>query len=655
MSFGPPAGSPFGAPGAGSALPFAGMPPELAERAEAILEREPEHPPPGLVFDQRPPDGRRLTLRRFLATHSGKVALAGVLVVIETLALQAGPFLTQQAIDRGMVPQRFDIVARMAAIYVGAVVVSTLVGAARVAWTARLGEQLMYQLRVRVFAHLQRLSLEYFTGEKAGVIMTRMTSDIDNLTALFQEGLVQMAVQGLTVVVISGVLVAYDPLMAAVTLLLVVPVLIGLTLWYRRASTRAYDDVRDTIAAVLSDLSEGIGGIRTVIANNRGRQNSVIHANLAGRHLAANRESARVGAIYGPSAESLGYLGQAVLLVLGATRIRSGQLEIGELFAFLLYLNLFFGPIQQLVQLYTTYQQGQASIRKLADLLDTPPAQVEAPDAVELPPVEGEVVFHDVTYGYEPDRAVLEHLNLAVRAGETLALVGPTGAGKTTLTKLVARFGDPQRGRVTVDGHDIAHVTFASLRRQVTGVPQEPFLFAGTIRDNLAFARSGASEAELQAAAHAVGLGELVDRLPEGLDTVIHERGVSLSAGERQLLALARAMVAAPRVLILDEATSNLDLRTEARIDAALDVALADRTALVIAHRLATARRADRIAVIDRPSPTEGARVIELGTHAELVAAGGRYAAMNELWERQSAGDAVAADPTEVGAVATAD
>jgi ATP-binding cassette subfamily B protein len=318
-------------------------------------------------------------------------------------------------------------------------------------------------------------------------------------------------------------------------------------------------------------------------------------------------------------------------------------MTLGTLFAFLLYLNLLFAPVQQLVQLYTVYQQGRSSVSKLADLLATPPDVLEAVDAEPLARIEGRIELRGVDFAYPDGPLVLDGLDLLVEAGETMVIVGPTGAGKSTVAKLIARFHDPSSGAVRIDGTDLRTVTLASLRHQLGVVPQEPFLFHGTVRDNLLFARPDASDDDLHDACRAVGIAELIERLPEGLDTPVHERGVSLSAGERQLLSLGRAFLARPRVLVLDEATSNLDPAAEARIEQALDLLLEGRTAVVIAHRLATARRADRIAVIDRPAEGVGAKVVELGTHDELIALGGRYTAMYATWERHRG------EPTQAG------
>jgi ATP-binding cassette subfamily B protein len=616
-------------------LPPAGVPGDLAERVQAVMGREPQHPEPPVAFSHRVPPGPRFGLRTFLGPHRGRLAVAAVLVIAETALLQLGPLLTQLGIDHGVVDRNGSFLAVVGVAYLAAIVAGALAGRSRVLLTGRLGEDLMFDLRIRVFSHLQRQSVDFYTNEKAGVLMTRMTSDIESLSNLFQEGLVNLAVQGLTLVVIVTILVVLDPTLAAVTLLVVVPATLGVSEWFRRRSNRAYDTIRDRIAGILSDLSESLAGIRLIAAHNRRDHNVARHRRHLEAHRAANLEAARATAIYAPSADAIGVLSQAVVALVGGRMVLDANLSIGELSAFLLYVNAFFAPIAALTQLYNGYQQGQASIRKLAELLATEPGVPEAPAAVELPPLTGEIRLEGVAFAYVAGTEVLTDVDLVVAPGETLAVVGPTGAGKSTIARLVCRFADPTAGVVRIDGYDLRTVTITSLRRQLGVVPQEPFLFAGTLRDNLIFARPEATDTEVDAAVSAVGLDALVATLPDGVDTYLHERGSSLSAGERQLLALARAFLAQPRVLVLDEATSNLDLVAEARIEAALDAVLEGRTAIVVAHRLATARRADRIVVVD------GGRIVETGTHAELVARGGCYHALNLAWERAGAAGAV--------------
>ncbi len=545
-------GGGFGGPGFGGGmrpgapaapgLPFGGIPSELQSGVDALLAEEPDHGEPKVVFSEQgtEKETRRLTLWALLSEYPGMLLGAVALVLTTSVALQAGPKLTEIAINDGMVPghHHLDVVLAVAAVYLVFVIFSALTQRSQARVTGRLAAWVMNDLRVRVFTHLQRLSLDFFTEEKAGVIMTRMTSDIENLQQLLQDGLAQFAVQGLTMVIITVILFTTNVKLAFITVLLVVPILVAMSLWFRVASEQGYDRVRDGIADVMADLSESLHGIRVVTSHNRQRYNVVHHRNVVGDYRQANVYTAKINAIYGPGTQLLGWLGQAALLAIGGDMVVHHSLTIGALVAFFLYLNRFFAPIQLLVQQYNGFQQGQASILKLRTLLETKPSVEEAPDAEELPPITGEIVFDAVTFGYDPALPVVTDIDLRISPGETVAFVGPTGAGKSTLAKLIVRFYDPTGGHVLIDGHAIDRVTLASLRRQLGVVPQEPFLFAGTIRDNLAFARPGAADDEVSEAIRVVGLTELVARLPNGVETVVHERGQSLSSGERQLIAL---------------------------------------------------------------------------------------------------------------------
>jgi ATP-binding cassette subfamily B protein len=619
-----------GSPGGG--LPFAGIPSELLAGVQRTLDREPAHPEPDVSFTHQPPASRRVSIWSLLLQHKRALLITTLLIVTETLSLQAGPLLTQLGIDRGVVPRHFGVIALTAGLYLAAVLSTAVASRARVRWTGRLAAWVMHDLRIRVFSQLQRMSLDYFTDEKAGVIMTRMTSDIEALQQLLQDGLAQFAIQGLTMVTVTVVLVIYSVRLALITLLLVVPLLTVFSLWFRQASNRGYLRVRDALAGVLSDLSETLHGIRVVAAHNRQRHNVLHHRNVAGEYRDANNYTAQIASIYGPGTDMLGLLGQAAVLLIGGGMVLRHQLTVGELTAYVLYMNSLFLPVQQLVQIYNNYQQGQAAIVKLRGFLSAEPSVAEEPGAADAAIPEGTIEFKDVSFGYAEDKQVIQHVSLRIAAGDTVAFVGPTGAGKSTMAKLVTRFYDPTSGEILIDGQDLRGLRFGSLRRQLGVVPQEPFLFAGTLRDNIAFGRPDADEDELLAAVRSVGLDDLVGRFANGLDTVIHERGQSLSSGERQLIALARAFIVQPRVLVLDEATSNLDLASETRIEAALDLLLEGRTAIIIAHRLSTAMRADRIVVVANGG------VAETGSHEELLARGDIYAQMYATWTSHSGG-----------------
>ncbi|WP_027340939.1 ABC transporter ATP-binding protein [Hamadaea tsunoensis] len=637
-------GGGFGGPGAGGGgalgrggglnkspegLAFAGIPPELLDGVQKLEAVEARNPliTPDEKFRHVAEVRRPLSLTALAVGRWGLFVSACVMLLLETLLLQAGPLLIQVGIDKGITPRDLPVLIGAAVAFIVSVFASWVASSARMRQTGRLAADATRDLRVRVFAHLQRLSLDYFTSEKAGVIMTRMTSDIESLQNLLSDGLAQFVIQGLTMVVVTVVLFTYNVELALITLLVVVPALTIASLWFRRAADQGYRRQRDAIAAMYADLSESLYGVRVVTAYDRQEQNVVEHRAVVGRYRDANNFTGHISAVYGPGTSVIGLVGMALLLLVGGHMVLDGKLSVGELTAFVLYLNAFFAPVQQLVQLYTSYQQGRAAVVKLRDLLNTQPAVPESASAQPLPPAQGEIVFDDVTFGYLPDRPVLKDVTLTIRPGETIACVGPTGAGKSTLAKLVNRFYDPQSGAVRIDGHDLRDITLASLRRQIGVVPQEPFLFAGSIRDNVSFARPEATDDEIWAAIDAVGLRELVERTPLGLDAPLHERGQSVSSGQRQLLALARAFLAEPRVVVLDEATSNLDLQSELRVERALDRLLEGRTALLVAHRLTTAMRADRIVVVD------GGGIVETGSHAELVQRGGAYARMHATWE----------------------
>jgi ATP-binding cassette subfamily B protein len=614
--------STMGAAGRG----FAGIPDDLAAGVAKLEAGEPDHGDPHAPYDPVADRGGRISMTRLLLGRPWFLLTSVLAVVVETLLLQAGPALVQIGIDHGIARRDMTVLVIATIVFAAAVVLTGFASAVRMRQTGRLAASATRDLRIRIFAHLQRMSLDYYTSEKAGVTMTRMTSDVESLQNLLQDGFAQFGIQVLTMVVVTAVLFHYNAELALITLLLIVPPLAAASLWFRHAADRGYNWQRETIAVMFANLSESLNGIRVITAHNRAGRNIAEHREVVGDYRDANDYTGRINAIYGPGTSVIGLVAMALMLLIGGDMVLRHTLTVGELTAFVLYVNAFFQPVQQLVALYTQYQQAKAAVGKIRGLLATAPSVAPSPSAIDLPPVRGEIVFDDVTFGYLPDHPVIEHVDLRIAPGETVACVGPTGAGKSTMAKLVTRFYDPTAGTIRIDGYDLRDVTLASLRRQIGVVPQEPFLFAGTLRDNIAFARPAAGDDEVWAAVDAVGLRELVERSPDGLNTELHERGQSVSSGERQLLALARAFLAEPRVVVLDEATSNLDLASELRVEAALDALLEGRTAILVAHRLSTAMRADRIIVVDDH------RILETGSHAELVAAGGAYAAMFETW-----------------------
>ncbi|MGH9190810.1 MAG: ABC transporter ATP-binding protein [Acidimicrobiales bacterium] len=573
----------------------------------------------------------RFTLGRILAPHRLVLMAAVALVLVHAGAGLAGPALVRRGIDHGVAAGSVSVVIAAAGILGLVSLADWLVTWGGSIVTSRLAERVLFGLRVRVFAHLQRLGIDFYERETAGEIMTRMTGDMEALSSLLEEGMVN-AVSNL--VVCAGVTVALvmmDPLLAGVALA-VIPPLVGATAWFRRRSDRAYQRARVRVAAVNTSLQEGLAGVRVSQAFGQEDRHRRQFRAVAGEFLDARLEAQHLLALYFPFVELLSVVAAAMVLGVGAGLVSAGTLTAGELIAFSLYLTLFFSPIQQLSQVVDAYQQARVALRQMAELLAVPPAVADSPRARDPGRVRGEIRFEDVHFRYPGARIeALRGVDLSISAGETIALVGETGAGKSTMVKLLARFCDPTSGRVLVDGQPLTDVSLAAYRRQLGYVPQEPFLQAASVRDVIAFARPDATDADVEAAARAVGAHEVVAGLTGGYDHVLAERGRSLSGGERQLLALARARLADPAVLLLDEATANLDLATEARVNRALTQLVAGRTTVLVAHRLQTARRADRIVVM-----ADG-RVAEQGTHDDLVARGGAYA---RLW---AAFDTVAA------------
>lgn len=575
------------------------------------------HDEEGAVFD--PHVMRRLAA--YLSPHWGKMALAAVLTLVSTGLALLSPYLVKIAIDTYI--KRSDVAGLLRISLVAAAVHAlNYVATSRqnyiLSW---VGQRILFTMRAQLFSHLQRLSLAFHGRHIVGVLISRILNDVGVINELIASGFISLLGDAVLLIGTITLMVIMSPRLALLTFS-VLPIMVLATIIFSRYAKQAYRDTREKIGAMTGDLAENIASMRVVQA--------FAQEEMTGRHFeelnAANRDSniraMMLSFIFLPVSDLLGTLAVVIVLWAGGTWAAQGELTLGTVVAFITYVTRFFQPIRDLSQVYTTFQAAMAGGERVFSLLDEPIDLDDVPGAEPLPPIEGHVKFEHVTFAYEKDVPVLRDVNLDIPAGATVALVGPTGAGKTTVASLVARFYDPIQGRILVDGHDIHGVTLRSLRSQLGIVPQEPFLFQTTIADNIRFSRPDASDAEVEEAARLANAHEFITTLPEGYATPIMEGGVNLSQGQRQLICFARAILANPRILILDEATSSVDTRTEVLIQDALRRLLKGRTSLVIAHRLSTIREADMICVIS------GGEIVERGTHEELLAANGIYAGL---------------------------
>ncbi len=572
-----------------------------------------------------------------LRPYKKRIAVASLVLIAQTSCLLAGPALVRYGVDSGLTAKDAGALDTAAAAYLVVAILGLLTGRWVIWLVSRTGEQFLQELRERVFRHLMGLSMDFYEREKTGRLVSRMTSDIDALQELISQGLVMFIQNILIFFGALAVIFIMSWQLALVTMVIVPPVMLA-SRWFRRESNRAYLEVRESIGQNLATLQEGLEGVRVVQAF--GRERGWIrrfHATNEAQYD-ANLETVRISARYFPFVEFTGVLGIAVVVGVGGYFVDQSIITVGTVLAFVLYLNSLFEPIQQLSQLYNTVQSAGAALHKVFALMDTEGVVQEKPGAVDLPE-RGSIEVTDVGFAYgggPPDTAgvshpvgpvVLRDVSLSVHPGERVALVGPTGAGKSTLAKLMVRFYDPREGMVRFGGVDLREATMSSLRTRIVVVPQEGFLFAGTVRDNVRVGRPEATDAEVEAAVAAIGLSEIFAGFPEGLDTEVRERGSRLSAGEKQLVSLARATLADPALLVLDEATSNLDPGTERLVERSLEKLTAGRTVVVVAHRLSTAARCDRIAVVD------DGRLMEIGTHDELLERRGRYSRLFAAWD----------------------
>jgi ATP-binding cassette subfamily B protein/subfamily B ATP-binding cassette protein MsbA len=557
----------------------------------------------------------------FLRPHGRPVLGALLLMAVATFTLVSGPYFVKVAIDEGIVPGDPEVLRQTLVLYLLIATVQWGTNYARVRIMSRVGQHVLYDVRMRMFEHLQRLSLGFYSRYSVGRVITRVINDVGTLREFVTWAVLAIARDLFSLAGISIAMLALNVRLSLLTLT-VIPVMIVATLWFRHAARRNYRRVRAAISWVNSVLAENINGVRVVQAFSRQRHNFELFRDYVNRyHLETSLDAARVAALFVPVVDVLGAVATALVIWIGGTAVLGEEITAGVLVAFVLYVERFFEPIRDLSRRFDTLQSTMAGSERIIALLETPVEVQDAAGARELPQLRGEVQFDAVSFHYADDPApVLEDIRLAIQPGETVALVGETGAGKTTMVKLLARFHDPTSGCVRIDGHDLRLVTQSSLRRQMGMVLQDPFLFNGTVKENILFGRLDASDADVTAAARAVGAHEFISGLRNGYETSVEEGGALISVGQRQLISFARALLADPRILILDEATSSVDTQTELAIQHALARLLRGRTAFVIAHRLSTITNSDRIVVI-----SDG-RIVEQGRHAELIGRRGMYA-----------------------------